>query len=160
MADYRPVSTSPRGSTSEHGSPASIRQLELSEAFPDDVTDRPGLVRHHRSSTITSLGGFDFQSDLLPLTPSGQVDDGSGEGGGHKGDERHVGMLQGGSEVKTWRDTAYQCDMQIGMALIIGTQVGSGIFSSPGVVTAEVGSVGASLLVWVMSALLAWTGAR
>lgn len=46
------------------------------------------------------------------------------------------------------------------MALIVGTQVGSGIFSSPGVVIAEVGSVGASLLVWMMSALLAWTGAR
>jgi hypothetical protein len=46
------------------------------------------------------------------------------------------------------------------MGLIVGTQIGSGIFSSPGVVVAEVGSVGASLLVWVMSALLAWTGAR
>jgi hypothetical protein len=46
------------------------------------------------------------------------------------------------------------------MALIVGTQVGSGIFSSPGVVVAEVGSVGASLSVWIISALLAWTGAR
>jgi hypothetical protein len=46
-----------------------------------------------------------------------------------------------------------------GMGLIVGTQVGSGIFSSPGVVVAEVGSVGASLVVWVLSALLAWTGA-
>ena len=41
----------------------------------------------------------------------------------------------------------------------MGTQVGSGIFASPGVVVAEVGSVGASLLVWVLSAGLAWTGA-
>jgi hypothetical protein len=39
-------------------------------------------------------------------------------------------------------------------------QVGSGIFSSPGVVVAEVGSVGASLVIWVVSGLLAWTGAR
>ena len=46
------------------------------------------------------------------------------------------------------------------IALIVGTQVGSGIFSSPGVVVAEVGSTGASLLVWIMSGVLAWTGAR
>jgi len=54
-------------------------------------------------------------------------------------------------------DTA---DKVVGIALIVGTQVGSGIFSSPGVVVAEVGSVGASLLVWLASGLLAWTGAR
>ena len=42
----------------------------------------------------------------------------------------------------------------------MGTQVGSGVFSSPGVVVANVGSPGASLLVWIASACLAWTGAR
>jgi hypothetical protein len=47
-----------------------------------------------------------------------------------------------------------------GMALVVGMQVGSGIFSSPGVVVASVGSVGASLAVWLVSGLLAWTGAR
>jgi hypothetical protein len=46
------------------------------------------------------------------------------------------------------------------MGLVVGMQVGSGIFSSPGVVVAEVGSVGASLVIWVVSGLLAWTGAR
>lgn len=46
------------------------------------------------------------------------------------------------------------------MALVVGMQVGSGIFSSPGVVVASVGSTGASLLVWLISGLLAWTGAR
>lgn len=46
------------------------------------------------------------------------------------------------------------------MALVVGMQVGSGIFSSPGVVVAEVGSPGASLIVWVASGVLAWTGAR
>lgn len=45
------------------------------------------------------------------------------------------------------------------MALVVGMQVGSGIFSSPGVVVASVGSVGASLLVWLVSGALAWTGA-
>lgn len=46
------------------------------------------------------------------------------------------------------------------MALVVGMQVGSGIFSSPGVVVSQVGSVGASLIVWTVSGLLAWTGAR
>lgn len=32
--------------------------------------------------------------------------------------------------------------------------------SSPGVVLADAGSVGASLIVWVVCGLLAWTGAR
>ncbi|KAK9897215.1 hypothetical protein P389DRAFT_54590 [Cystobasidium minutum MCA 4210] len=45
------------------------------------------------------------------------------------------------------------------VALTVGSQVGGGIFSAPGIVTAHTGSVGASLLVWLGSGLLAWTGA-
>ncbi|WFD31650.1 hypothetical protein MSPP1_002689 [Malassezia sp. CBS 17886] len=45
------------------------------------------------------------------------------------------------------------------MSLTVGLQVGSGIFSSPGIVTAYTGSVGASMLVWIASAMLALTGA-
>jgi len=105
----------------------------MSESFPESTEDRPGLARHHRSSTISSLGGFAFQP--LPLTLSGEESHTNAQG-----EEKHVSLLHG-------------------MALIVGTQVGSGIFSSPGVVVAEVGSVGASLCVWVMSGVLAWTGA-
>lgn len=46
-----------------------------------------------------------------------------------------------------------------GIALTVGLQIGSGIFSSPGVVTLNTGSIGASLVVWVVSGLMAWTGA-
>lgn len=46
-----------------------------------------------------------------------------------------------------------------GIALTVGMQVGSGIFSSPGVLTLRAGSVGASLCVWIVSGFLAWTGA-
>ncbi|BFZ60280.1 hypothetical protein YB2330_001316 [Saitoella coloradoensis] len=46
-----------------------------------------------------------------------------------------------------------------GLALIIGLQIGSGIFSSPGTITSHVNSLGASLVVWLISGLLAWTGA-
>jgi len=47
-----------------------------------------------------------------------------------------------------------------GIALTVGLQIGSGIFSSPGVVTLNTGSIGASLVVWLVSGILAWTGAR
>ncbi|KAG8217912.1 L-methionine transporter, partial [Butyriboletus roseoflavus] len=46
-----------------------------------------------------------------------------------------------------------------GIGLVVGLQIGSGIFSSPGIVVANTHSVGASLMVWIASGLLAWTGA-
>lgn len=116
-----------------------LRALELSESYVDDAPqDRPNLARAHRSSTLTSFAGFDFRDGLLPLTLSGE---GEQAGTAVHGDEKHVGVLHG-------------------MALVVGMQVGSGIFSSPGVVVAEVGSTGASLMVWILSGILAWTGAR
>ncbi|GAA5891413.1 hypothetical protein JCM6882_004686 [Rhodosporidiobolus microsporus] len=45
-----------------------------------------------------------------------------------------------------------------GVALVAGTVIGSGIFSSPGLVAAETGSVGSALLVWVAAGLLSWAG--
>lgn len=129
------------GASRSAGSPGKdLRALELSESFVDDEDShkRPDLSRAHRSSTITSLGGFDFRDGLLPLTLSGE---GAEAQAAVHDDEKHVGVLHG-------------------MALVVGMQVGSGIFSSPGVVVAEVGSAGASLAVWVLSGVLAWTGAR
>ncbi|KAJ9104097.1 hypothetical protein QFC20_004675 [Naganishia adeliensis] len=38
-------------------------------------------------------------------------------------------------------------------------QIGSGIFSSPGVIVHSTKSVGSSLIVWLVSGILAWTGA-
>lgn len=40
----------------------------------------------------------------------------------------------------------------------MGLMIGSGIFASPGVVVHEVGSVGMTLVVWVLGGLLAMTG--
>ncbi|KAK8869635.1 hypothetical protein IAR55_000203 [Kwoniella newhampshirensis] len=143
---YTPLSPSspPSRSFSPSSPPArsptqSLRALELSEEYPDGDGDRP---RHGRSNTITSLGGFEFEHALLPLTLSGEGDavGGGRAGGEEQREERHVSLLHG-------------------IALVVGAQVGSGIFSSPGVVVGEVGSVGASLLVWIVSGVLAWTGA-
>jgi len=46
-----------------------------------------------------------------------------------------------------------------GLALVIGLQIGSGIFSSPSVVSSHVESPAAAILVWLFAGLLVWTGA-
>lgn len=46
-----------------------------------------------------------------------------------------------------------------GLSLVIGLQIGSGIFASPSQVNYNSGSVMTSLIVWVVAGLLAWTGA-
>lgn len=46
-----------------------------------------------------------------------------------------------------------------GLSLVIGLQIGSGIFASPNQVNYNSGSVMTSLIVWVVAGLLAWTGA-
>jgi hypothetical protein len=46
-----------------------------------------------------------------------------------------------------------------GLSLVVGLQIGSGIFSSPALVNRNAGSVGMSLIVWLFAGCLAWTGA-
>ncbi|HEU0079130.1 MAG TPA: hypothetical protein VFQ76_15865, partial [Longimicrobiaceae bacterium] len=46
-----------------------------------------------------------------------------------------------------------------GTALLVGLTIGSGIFRVPGTVAAEVGSVGAVALVWVLGGVVALFGA-
>ncbi|KAF8910960.1 L-methionine transporter [Gymnopilus junonius] len=108
----------------------SLRALELS--------DGPAESSHGRRGRSYSVSGFDFQHDLLPLSAS-VTDPGNLHA---EGTEKSISLING------------KC-----IALIVGLQIGSGIFSSPGVVVANTHSVGASLLVWLASGLLAWTGA-
>ena len=46
-----------------------------------------------------------------------------------------------------------------GLALILGLQIGSGIFSAPSQVSNHVPSPGAAILIWLVSGILVWTGA-
>ncbi|KAF8163330.1 L-methionine transporter [Crassisporium funariophilum] len=120
---------SPPLSRHSHDSDDSLRALEVSEG-PATNPQRIGRGRSY------SVSGFDFQRDLLPLSAS-VTDPGNIHG---EGSEKSIGLMNG-------------------IALIVGLQIGSGIFSSPGVVVANTNSVGASLVVWFASGLLAWTGA-
>ena len=42
--------------------------------------------------------------------------------------------------------------------LIISRVIGSGIFATPGAIVSSVGSIGLSLLLWVVGALISWAG--
>lgn len=46
-----------------------------------------------------------------------------------------------------------------GFALLVSIVIGSGVFSSPGPVDANVPSPGAALLIWLLGGILAWSGA-
>ncbi|EIW85159.1 L-methionine transporter [Coniophora puteana RWD-64-598 SS2] len=109
----------------------------------DDSTDSlrdleltPGPAGAGRQEEGLSFSGFDFQRDLLPLSATLNEADYTRE----HGSEKNINVIHG-------------------IGLIVGLQIGSGIFSSPGVVVANTQSVGASLLCWIASGLLAWTGA-
>jgi len=80
-----------------------------------------------------SNNGFDFEIHSIPLSLS-QVKQSNQEV------ERHVTLFQG-------------------INLVIGLMIGSGIFASPGPVLQYSGSVGASLIIWLVAGLLALTGA-
>ncbi|KAI0950592.1 hypothetical protein AcV7_009010 [Taiwanofungus camphoratus] len=117
-------------SRSSHDSDDSLRALEISEG--PLLADTPRTAR----GRSYSISGFDFQRDLLPLSASLSEPE-SVRGESH---EKSLGIING-------------------IALVVGLQIGSGIFSSPGVVVANTQSVGASLAVWLASGLLGWTGA-
>jgi amino acid permease len=90
----------------------------------------PLSTRDHPDSSST------FQP--IPLSHSDSVYETSGPN--TTSEERHLTLLPS-------------------VALVTGMMIGSGIFSSPGLIVALTGSVGASLLVWLVGGLLAWTGA-
>lgn len=144
-ADAASRSSSPSGISSSRR-----RSLEdndpLSNTFYDDPQTRTG-----RSYSVSSA--FDFGGNLFPLSQT--------VGGGYAplgapsvlSLDRQAGISDGSLEK---RKTLTYLN---GLSLIIGLIIGSGIFSSPGQVSSKVGSPGASLIIWVVAGLLAWTGA-
>ncbi|CED82130.1 Amino acid transporters [Phaffia rhodozyma] len=106
-----------------------LQQLEF------EPSDPPGRALHRRSNS--TLNAFSFDPGFLPLSLSASTEESNLERGTN---QRHLGFFSG-------------------VALVVGLQVGSGIFSSPGVIVHRVDSAGASLVVWVVAGLLAWTGA-
>lgn len=140
-------------STSSSGLPSS-RKLSLEQDDPLDANNpaaegRPG--GHNRSFSVSSA--FDFTSNLFPLSSSA-----GGNGYARIGAPISASDPQaaiGGGSLEKHKSLTYLN----GLSLIVGLIIGSGIFSSPGQVIARAGSPGASLLVWAIAGVLAWTGA-
>ncbi|OXV06748.1 hypothetical protein Egran_05485 [Elaphomyces granulatus] len=109
--------------------------------------DRPSRTR-----TYSVSSAFDFGSNLYPLsqTAAGYAPLGAPSLASL---DRHHGLIDESLEKN--KSLTYLN----GLSLIVGLIIGSGIFSSPSQVVANAGSPGASLVVWVVAGLLAWTGA-
>lgn len=99
----------------------------------EEVKARPGSHRRDSTSTVAS---FAFIPPTLPSYLSRSIShDNESEQQQHR-----LGLAEA-------------------VALVVGMQIGSGIFSSPGVIVHSTKSVGSSLVVWLISGILAWTGA-
>ncbi|EEQ32567.1 hypothetical protein McanMca71_004071 [Microsporum canis] len=105
---------------------------------------------HGRSYSVSSA--FDFGSNLFPLSQTV---------GGYAplGAPSAVSLEHNAGIADRSLDRHKTLTYLNGLSLIIGLIIGSGIFSSPGQVNSNAGSPGASLIVWVVAGMLAWTGA-
>ena len=115
----------------------------LSSAHPQN-TPRPHP--HGRSYSVSSA--FDFASNLFPLSSTAA-------GYSAIGDPNGGPLDLNGASLEKHKSLTYLN----GLSLVVGLIIGSGIFSSPAQVNTNAGSYGASLLVWTVAGILAWTGA-
>ncbi|RPA72152.1 amino acid transporter [Ascobolus immersus RN42] len=150
MGSYAPAPTRDSlelgslASSSSAGSPrSSLSSNRLSfDSSAGHDPERPG---RHRSYSVSSA--FDFNTHLVPLTPSAPG----------AGNNRYASM--GGSSDNGSLERQKSLTFINSLALLLGLQIGSGIFSSPSQVNNHAGSPGAALLIWFVAGILAWTGA-
>ena len=125
-------------------SPGSLSSRKLSdEPTPNNTAGPPGA---RRSYSVSSA--FDFNPALFPLSSSGP-------GYAALGTPNTPNFDAGAQSLERHKSLTFLN----GMSLVVGLIIGSGIFSSPASVNTNVGSSGAALIVWVVTGLLAWTGA-
>ncbi|MCJ1247854.1 hypothetical protein MMC30_005069 [Trapelia coarctata] len=140
------ASSTPTGELSPSSSPSGIsssRKLSLDDPLSNSNPARPGS--HNRTYSITSA--FDFAANLFPLSTTA------------------AGYTALGTPISNPLDLNPSLEKHKsltylnGLSLIVGLIIGSGIFSSPSQVNINAGSPGASLIVWAVAGILAWTGA-
>ncbi|KAI1772802.1 amino acid permease-domain-containing protein [Hypoxylon cercidicola] len=140
--------------TDSRPSISSSRKLSLEQDDPLDHNNPAGRPDfgsgHGRSYSVTS--NFDYSANLFPLSSS-TAPGYAPLGAPTSAAQRHGGL--GGASLEKHKTLTYLN----GLGLIVGLIIGSGIFSSPSQVNVNVGSPGASLIVWAISGVLAWTGA-
>ncbi|KAJ2240512.1 hypothetical protein GGH97_004641, partial [Coemansia sp. RSA 475] len=90
----------------------------------------------------------------IPLTVHRVIAD-----GGRRSSISSVTFSAAGSDILD-EETAEPAELErtlglwSGMAIVVGTIIGSGIFSTPSLILAAVGSVGMSMVVWVLGAVV------
>ncbi|KAI1214681.1 amino acid permease-domain-containing protein [Annulohypoxylon truncatum] len=140
--------------TDSRPSISSSRKLSIEQDDPLDnnnLASRSNYVSGH-SRTYSVTSNFDYAANLFPLSSS-TAPGYAPLGAPTSAAQRHGGL--GGPSLEKHKTLTYLN----GLGLIVGLIIGSGIFSSPSQVNVNVGSPGASLIVWAISGLLAWTGA-
>ena len=144
------LASSPTGQSSHDSSPSGIsssrkRSLENEDPLSssNQNPDRPDI--HNRTYSVSSA--FDFASNLFPLSTTA------------------AGYTALGTPISNPLDLNPSLEKHKsltylnGLSLIVGLIIGSGIFSSPSQVNSNAGSPGASLIIWAIAGVLAWTGA-
>ena len=137
--------------SSRSSSPSGIsssRKLSIENDDPlsasNPASSRP--TPHSRSYSVSSA--FDFASNLFPLSSTAA-------GYSPLGDLSSRPLDLNGASLEKHKSLTYLN----GLSLVVGLIIGSGIFSSPAQVNINAGSYGASLVVWTVAGILAWTGA-
>ncbi|KIW16717.1 hypothetical protein PV08_03906 [Exophiala spinifera] len=150
LADSEPDDL-PASESSSRSGLSSSRRLSLENEDPLDDANPAGrnASRGGRSYSVSSA--FDFTPALFPLS--------STAGGYTALGNQSVLSLTTRREALQNLEKNKTLTFLNGLSLVVGLIIGSGIFSSPAQVNSHAGSPGASLIVWTMSGLLAWTGA-
>lgn len=139
---------------SQSSSPSGISSSRKASLENDDPLSgalfETSRSRQARSYSVSSA--FDFGNNLYPLSQTAGGYAPLGAPSVLSLEESH-GIVDGALEKH--KTLTYMN----GLSLIVGLIIGSGIFSSPGQVSSNAGSPGASLIVWLIAGVLAWTGA-
>jgi hypothetical protein len=135
-----------RSSLSSSAGISSSRRLSL-------ASDGDAEFGRFRNRSYSVSSAFDFNTHLVPLTSST-------EGSRYQPLGAPLGSsTAGGSGAVGGLEKQKTLSFLNGLSLLIGLQIGSGIFSSPSQVNNHVPSPGVSLIVWAVAGVLAWTGA-
>ncbi|KAJ5612355.1 hypothetical protein N7510_005549 [Penicillium lagena] len=150
LASSSPASVDGTSRSSSPDGISSSRKLSLEDEDPLaeshlDAGLDSGRQRPMRSYSVSSA--FDFGRNLFPLS---QTQAGYAPLGSPTALDQQVDGSLERNKTLTYLN---------GLSLIVGLIIGSGIFSSPSAVNAHAGSPGASLIVWTVAGVLAWTGA-
>ncbi|KAI0471882.1 amino acid permease-domain-containing protein [Xylariaceae sp. FL0804] len=141
--------------TDSRPSISSSRKLSLEQDDPlddDNPAGRPQFGSNRPGRSYSAASTFDYHANLFPLSSSTAA--GYAPLGAPTAAAQHRGGL-GGASLEKHKTLTYLN----GLGLVVGLIIGSGIFSSPSQVNVNVGSPGASLIVWAIAGVLAWTGA-